>query len=339
MMQYPAGNHEPQNWDEESIIALGRETFDQEAAALRQVGEILDGQFVQALKSLYECQGRILVTGLGKSGIIARKLAATLTSTGSPSHFIHPVEAAHGDLGIVRGADIIISISRSGNNPEVVALLTNCQQFGMKSIAITGNRESQLALSSDIVLFTPVEREACPLNLTPTTSTTVALAMGDALAVSLVRLRGFRREDFALFHPSGTLGRSLLTTVDDLMHTGGELPVVSDKLTLGESLPEMVGKRLGGACVVDAEGKLVGLCVDGDIKRVLLEHRDALDLPISDVMNRKPTTVSPDELALNALRMMEQRAEGPVTLLIVTDAESRPVGLLHIHDVLRAGLL
>ncbi|MBU8869444.1 MAG: KpsF/GutQ family sugar-phosphate isomerase [Gemmatimonadales bacterium] len=339
MMEYPIGNHQAPEWNEAAIIALGKETFTQEADALRRVGEVLDGSFVLALKNLFDCQGRVLVTGLGKSGIIARKLAATLTSTGSPSHFIHPVEAAHGDLGIVRGADLIISISRSGNNQEVVALLDNCRQFGMKSIAITASPNSALARASDIVLHTPVEREACPLNLTPTTSTLAAMAMGDALAVSLIRLRGFRREDFALFHPSGTLGRSLLTTVSALMHTGEELPVVADRLTLGESLPEMVGKRLGGACVVDDEGKLVGLCVDGDIKRVLLERRDALDLPISEVMNQQPTTVGPDELALNALRMMEQRAEGPVTLLIVVDHESKPVGLLHIHDVLRAGLL
>ncbi len=339
MMEYPVGNQEHPDWDEEAIIAMGRDTFEQESEALRRVGQVLDNSFVSALRSLFECKGRVLVTGLGKSGIIARKLAATLTSTGTPSHFIHPVEAAHGDLGIVRGADIIISISRSGNNPEVVQLLDNCRQFGMTSIAITANIESAMAHSSDIVLHTPVQSEACPLNLTPTTSTLVAMAMGDALAVSLIKLRGFRREDFALFHPSGTLGRSLLTTVSSLMHIGDELPVVNDHLTLGESLPEMVGKRLGGACVVDDAGKLVGLCVDGDIKRVLLEQPEALGLPISQVMNPRPTTVGPDELALSALRMMEQRAEGPVTLLIVTDGENKPLGLLHIHDILRAGLL
>ena len=200
-MEYPVGNREIPDWNSEAIMALGREAFKQEAEALRHIGENLDTAFVEALQALFACQGRILVTGLGKSGIIARKLAATLTSTGSPSHFIHPVEAAHGDLGIVRGADIIISISRSGNNHEVVALLENCRQFGMQSITITGNRESELARSSDIILHTPIEREACPLNLTPTTSTLAAMAMGDALAVALVRLRGFRREDFALFHP------------------------------------------------------------------------------------------------------------------------------------------
>lgn len=339
MMEYPAGNHESRDWDEKAIIALGRDAFIQESEALRRVGQALDGQFVAALKVLYECRGRILVTGLGKSGIIARKVAATLTSTGSPAHFIHPVEAAHGDLGIVQGADILIAISHSGANREVVDLLDSCRQFGMQSIAITGQRDSALARCSDIVLLTEIESEACPLNLTPTTSTTVALAMGDALAVSLIRLRGFRREDFALFHPSGALGRSLLTTVATLMHTGDELPLVADDLTLGECLPEIVGKRLGSCCIVDADGRLAGLCVDGDIKRVLLERRDALDMPIRAVMNSKPTTVSPDELALSALRKMEQRAEGPITLLIVVDGEHRPVGLLHIHDVLRAGLL
>jgi arabinose-5-phosphate isomerase len=326
-------------FDEQMILALGRDTLLQEAESVRAVAGRLDGAFVEAVRALFGCEGRILVTGLGKSGIIARKLAATLTSNGSPSHFIHPVEAAHGDLGIVRGADIIISISRSGNNSEVVSLVSTCRQFGMKAIAITGNLQSELASVSEIVLDAAIDQEACPLNLTPTTSTTVALALGDALAVALIHLRGFRREDFALFHPSGTLGRSLLTTVGSLMHRDEELPVVPDTLTLGECLPVIVSKRLGGACVVDGDGRLVGLCVDGDLKRVLLESRSALDLPITEVMTREPTTVGPEELALAALRRMEERPQGPITLLIVVDEEKRPIGLLHIHDVLRAGIL
>ncbi|MBD3869665.1 MAG: KpsF/GutQ family sugar-phosphate isomerase, partial [Acidobacteria bacterium] len=211
-----------------------------------------------------------MVTGLGKSGIVARKLAASLTSTGTPSHFIHPVEAAHGDLGIVRGSDILIAISRSGNNSEVVNLMARCREFGMTTMAITGGRDSEMALASDIVLHTPIDREACPLNLTPTTSAVAAMAMGDALVVALTDLRGFRAEDFAMFHPSGVLGRSLLIKVSELMHTGDELPIVSNRLTLRESLPEIVDKRLGGTCVVDDDGKLVGLCVDGDVKRVLM---------------------------------------------------------------------
>ena len=325
--------------DDDALIALGREAFRQEAAALETIGAGLDADFARAVRTLLECEGRVLVTGLGKSGIVARKLAATLTSTGTPSHFIHPVEAAHGDLGVVRDGDLVIAISRSGNNPEVVALVARCRQFGMLAIAMTGAPDSDLAGQADITLAVPVEREACPLNLTPTTSAVAAMAMGDALVVALIRLRGFRSEDFAMFHPSGVLGRSMLLKVAELMHTGDELPVVRRDLTLRESLPEIVGKRLGGACVVDDDGRLVGLCVDGDIKRVLLEREDALDRPITEVMNPEPTTIAPDMLALSALRKMEQRRRGPVTLLIVVGDDGRPAGLLHIHDVLRAGLL
>lgn len=338
MMSDPRRQPAPEELRDDTLIALGRQTFAQEADTLAQVGAGLDAEFARAVRSLFAGQGRVLVTGLGKSGIVARKLAATLTSTGTPSHFIHPVEAAHGDLGVVRGADILIAISRSGNNREVVSLVKSCQHFGMTTMAITGGRESELADASDIVLHTPIEREACPLNLTPTSSAVAAMAMGDALATSLIQLRGFRAEDFAIFHPSGTLGRSLLVRVSQLMHSGEELPVVPDNLTLRESLPEIVDKRLGGACVVDREGRLTGLCVDGDVKRVLLENENALDLPITEAMNDRPTTIDPQMLAIDALRMMEKRRRGPVTLLIAVDDDRRPVGLLHIHDVLRAGL-
>jgi len=322
-----------------ALIAMGQETFRQEASVLTDVGAGLDAEFARAMRALYAGEGVVLVTGLGKSGIVARKLAATLTSTGTPSHFIHPVEAVHGDLGIVRGADILVAISRSGNNAEVINLLSSCRGFGMTTITITAARESELAASSDIVLYTPVVREACPLDLTPTSSAVAAMAMGDALASALISLRGFRAEDFAVFHPSGTLGRRLRMKVVDLLHTGDELPIVADHLSLRESLPEIVGKRLGGVCVVDPAGRLAGLCVDGDVKRVLLENENALDLPITQAMNPRPTTISPQMPAIDALRMMEQRKRGPVTLLIAVDDDNRPVGLLHIHDVLRAGLL
>lgn len=329
----------PRPLDDAAILELGRAAFGQEAAALAAIGAGLDAAFPAAVRLLLECRGQVLVTGLGKSGLVARKLAATLTSTGTPSHFIHPVEAAHGDLGIVRGSDVVIALSRSGNNPEVVGLVARCRQFGMTAVAITGGAGSELAQAADLVLPVPIAREACPLDLTPTTSAVAAMAMGDALAVALITLRGFRSEDFALFHPSGVLGRRLLVRVAELMHTGDELPLVSHRLTLRQSLPEIVGKRLGGTCVVDDEGRLAGLCVDGDIKRILLERDDALDRPITEAMNPAPTTIAPDTLALTALRQMEQRAAGPVTLLIVVDDRRRPVGLLHIHDVLRAGLL
>ncbi len=323
----------------EAIIAMGRETFAQEAETLRIVGQSLDDNFVDAVRLIIGCKGRVLTTGLGKSGNVARKLAATLTSTGNPSHFIHPVEAAHGDLGVVRQDDILISLSRSGNNSEVVSLISRCRTYGMKAIAITAGVHSEMATVSDIVLHTPVEKEACPLDLTPTSSAVAAMAMGDALVVALIKLRGFRSEDFAAFHPSGVLGRRLQIKVSDLMHTGDELPVVAQNITLRETLPEIVGKRLGGVCVVDGHGKLAGLCVDGDVKRILLEREDALDQPISQAMNPNPTTIDPDTLAFTALRIMEKRPEGPVTLLLVVDDENRPLGLLHIHDVLRAGVL
>ncbi|HPF70999.1 MAG TPA: KpsF/GutQ family sugar-phosphate isomerase [Candidatus Krumholzibacteria bacterium] len=326
-------------WTDEAILAMGRGAFRQEADALAAIGQGLDAAFPAAVRLLLACTGQVLITGLGKSGIVARKMAATFTSTGTPSHFIHPVEAAHGDLGVVRGSDVVIGISRSGSNPEVAALLARCRQFGMKAIAITGGPESELAQAADLVLPVPIAREACPLDLTPTTSAVAAMAMGDALAVALITLRGFRSEDFAAYHPSGVLGRKLLVRVSELMHTGDELPVVSHRLSLRASLPEIVGKRLGGTCVVDDDGRLVGLCVDGDIKRILLERSDALDRPITEAMNPAPTTIPADMLALSALRNMEQRAAGPVTLLIVVDEAGRPAGLLHIHDVLRAGLL
>jgi arabinose-5-phosphate isomerase len=325
--------------DDAAIFELGRQTFAQEAEAVAQVGAALTQDFVKAVRTILSCHGMILVTGLGKSGIVARKVAATLTSTGTPSHFIHPVEAAHGDLGIVRSGDVLLAVSRSGNNREVNNLLVKCKQFGMTGIAITGSRNSELAQLSDIVLLCPIAREACPLDLTPTTSAVAAMTMGDALTVALVKLRGFSAEDFAMFHPSGVLGRSLLLRVEELMHRGAELPVVSHRLTLRESLPEIVGKRLGGTCVVDDAGVLVGVCVDGDVKRSLLAKGDALDRPITEAMNPHPTTIEPSALAMSALRMMEQRPAGPVTLLIVVDAKQRPVGLLHIHDVLRAGIL
>ena len=339
MNSAPRRRPEPAELTDSALIAMGQDTFAQESAVLATVGRSLGPEFAAAVRVLLTNEGRVLVTGLGKSGIVARKLAATLTSTGTPSHFIHPVEAAHGDLGVVRGSDTLIAISRGGNNTEVVALLASCRGFGMTTIAITGVRDSDLARDADIVLHTPVEREACPLNLTPTSSAVAAMAMGDALVTSLIRLRGFKAEDFAVFHPSGSLGRSLLMTVAELMHTGDELPVVSSTLTLRESLPEIVGKRLGGVCVVDGEGRLVGLCVDGDVKRVLLGDDRALDLPIVEAMNPNPMTIDPQMLAIDALRMMEQRKGGPVTLLIAVDGAGHPAGLLHIHDVLRAGLL
>ncbi len=332
-------NATPRRLGDDEIIALGRRVFAQEADALQALAAGLKEPFARAVGALFACSGRVLVTGLGKSGIVARKIAATLTSTGTPSQFIHPVEAAHGDLGVVRAGDVLLAISRSGSNREVCELVLICKPFGVTTIALTCSAGGELARLCDIALVTPVEHEACPLDLTPTTSATAAVVMGDALVVALLQQRGFTRDDFATFHPSGTLGRRLLLTAGELMHRGAELPVVSRRMTLREALPEIVGKRLGGTCVVDDDGRLAGVCVDGDVKRVLLRDQDALDRPIADSMNPHPATITPDLLAVRALRLMEARPEGPITLLIVVDEERRPVGLLHIHDVLRAGLL
>lgn len=329
----------PEPASDQRILDLGLGTFTQEIEALQGVADGLGEGFVAAVRALLACEDRVLVTGLGKSGIVARKLAASLTSTGTPSHFIHPVEAAHGDLGIVRRSDVLVAISRSGNNREVTELVQTCRHFDVTAIAMTGAADSELGCECDIVLPVPVAREADPLNLAPTSSTTAAMAMGDALVVALLTLKGFTRDDFAVFHPSGVLGRSLIMRVGELMHGGDELPVVTADMTLRQSLPEIVAKRLGGTCVVDDQGLLVGVCVDGDVKRVLLSGDDALDRPITEAMNPAPTTVGPDLLAARALRLMEERPEGPITLLIVVDDHGRPVGLLHIHDVLRAGLL
>jgi len=332
-------NRKPLELDDGTIIDFGRDTLTQVAGELDGLAGRLDAAFAAAVRAMLDCRGLVLVTGLGKSGIVARKLAATLTSTGTPANFLHPVESAHGDLGIVRRGDAMIAISRSGNNPEVTQLVGRAHHFGLTLIALTGNADSDLARNSDIVIDCSVSREACPLNLTPSTSAAAAMVVGDALALALLRMRGFTRENFAVYHPSGVLGRSLLLQVSELMHAGDELPVVSHRLTLRESLPEIVGKRLGGACVVDDEGRLAGVCVDGDIKRSLLAREDALDRPITESMNPAPTTILPDSLAVTALRQMEEREEGPITLLIVADEQRRPLGLLHIHDILRAGIL
>ncbi len=323
------------------LAAMGREVFQQEAAALTGVAGRLDERFAQAVRWIYRCEGRILVTGLGKSGLVGRKIAATFTSTGTPSLFVHPVEALHGDLGIATGDDLVLALSRSGRNPELLTMVHSLQALGLRSIAITGDLESPLARAVDLALDTGVEREACPLNLTPTTSATAALVMGDALTVALLRLRAFRREDFAVFHPSGTLGRTLRMTVAELMHTGEELPLVRRRQPLREAVIEIADKRLGCACVVEDDGRLCGFLTNGDLQRVLLRHTgpgdDPLGRPVEEFMTPDPRTVDPACLARAALHKMEENPTGPITQLVVME-EGRPIGLLHLHDILRQGL-
>lgn len=323
--------------DDDALLARGRAVLDQEGRALIAIGAGLGDEFVRAVRWMLDCEGRILVTGLGKSGIVARKVAATLTSTGTPALFVHPVEALHGDLGIASAADLLLAISRSGSNEEILSLASSLRGHGVRCLALTCDRQSELARRADLVLHTPIEGEACPLGLSPTTSTTAALAVGDALAMSLLEARGFAATDFAVLHPSGALGRGLRTTVAELMHQGSELPLVRESATLREALPELSSKRLGCACVVRRDGTLAGFLSDGDVRRALQADADPLDRPVREFMGSSPRTVEPECLAREALRRMEANEPSPITQLVVV-REGRPVGVLHIHDVLRQGI-
>ncbi len=348
----PQENHRrltPQRADErkaeqtpaDELVEMGRAVFLEEASALRAISERLDASFAHAVRMLYACRGRVLVTGLGKSGLVGRKIAATLTSTGTPAIFVHPVEALHGDLGIATADDLVLAISRSGHNSELLSVVNSLKAAGLRSIAIVGAPGSPLARSVEVSLDMAVEREVCPLNLTPTTSATAAQVMGDAITVALLRLRAFQREDFAVFHPSGALGRTLLMTVSDLMHAGDELPLVRESQPLREAVIEIARQRLGCACVVDDSEQLVGFLTNGDLQRVLLHHseggKDPLDLPVSEYMSPNPRTVAPDCLARAALQSMEQNPSGPITQLVVSEG-GRPLGVIHLHDILRQGL-
>lgn len=321
----------------EDLLARGRRVLEEEADAITRVSRALDDAFVTAVRWCYACPGRVLVTGLGKSGIIARKIAATLTSTGTPALFVHPVEALHGDLGIAGPDDLLLAISRSGRNQEILGLQDSLRGLGLRTIALTADGDSELARRADIALLTPMEREACPLDLTPSTSTTTALALGDALALTLLELRDFRREDFAVFHPSGTLGRTLRTTVAELMHRGDELPQVPADATLRDAMVELAAKRLGCVVIPDASGRLAGFLTDGDLKRAFLRDDAALEHPVSGFMSTEPRTVEPDCLARTALQLMERNPGGPITQLVVAE-DGRPVGVVHIHDILRMGV-
>jgi arabinose-5-phosphate isomerase len=320
-----------------AVLEALRRVLRAEGEAVVSLAETLDAPYAEAVRWMAECDGRVLVSGLGKSGIVARKIAATLTGTGTPALFVHPVEALHGDLGIATREDILLAISRSGGNEEILALVASLSAHGVRCIGMTAEADSALATRADLLLHTPMDGEACPLGLSPTTSTTLAVAVGDALAMSLLEVRGFRREDFAVLHPSGALGRGLRLTVQELMHRGDELPLVRLGARLRDAAVEISSKRLGCACVVDDDGRLQGFISDGDFRRTLLEADDPLDLPVEEFMSTRPVTVDADCLARAALRRMEANEPGPITQLVVID-DGRPVGILHIHDVLRVGI-
>ncbi|MEO9386711.1 KpsF/GutQ family sugar-phosphate isomerase [Chromobacterium phragmitis] len=318
-----------------SRLETARDVLLTEAAALSTLAERLSGEFLDAVEAILACKGRVIVTGMGKSGHVGRKIAATLASTGTPAFFVHPAEAAHGDLGMITGDDIVIALSNSGESAEVVSLLPALKLKGGKLIAVTGRTESTLSQEADILLHTHVDKEACPLNLAPTTSTTAQIALGDALAVTLMEVRGFGKSDFALSHPGGSLGRRLLVHVKDLMHDGDALPRVAPGTLLKDALLEMSRKRLGMVTISDADGTLHGIYTDGDLRRTLEKGADLYSLKIDEVMGRQPRSIQPDKLAAEAGFLMKQHQ---ITSLVVVDAQGKLAGVLHMHDLLRAGV-
>jgi arabinose-5-phosphate isomerase len=312
-------------------IAAAREVLLAESDALRALAERIDGSFERAVDLLFAAGGRIVATGMGKSGHVARKIASTLASTGSPALFVHPGEASHGDLGMLTRDDALIALSNSGETPELADVLAHCKRFSIPLIGITSRAPSTLADAADATLLLPPVAEACPLGLAPTTSTTMMLALGDALAVALLERRGFSADDYRTLHPGGKLGRRLLR-VGDLMHGSGEVPIAAPDARMDEAILVMTAKRFGCVGIVDADGKLVGIITDGDLRRHMADgllHKKA-----ADVMTARPRTIRADALAAEALRLMNENA---ITSLFVTAAD-RPVGILHIHDCLRAGV-
>lgn len=315
------------------------ETLEIEAEAVLQLKARIDDEFEAAVKCILDCKARVVVTGMGKSGHVGRKIAATFASTGTPAFFMHPAEAFHGDLGMVTENDVVIAISNSGESSEVVNILPIIRRIGAKIIAMSGRRESQLGKNCDYFVDIGVEKEACPLGLAPTASTTATLAMGDAIAVALMSVRNFTSQDFALFHPGGALGRKLLLTVANVMHTGDENPVVYQDKTAKDALFIMTDKGLGAASVVDSNGKFVGLITDGIIRRALAKDYKFLDEAVKNIMFAQPLTISKDKLAAEALSVMEKHKPRPVTVLPVVDAEHNPVGIVHLTDLLRQGVV
>ncbi|PPB84908.1 arabinose-5-phosphate isomerase [Mycetohabitans endofungorum] len=317
-------------------LQLAQHVLDIEADAIRSLSTRLNGEFVVAVEMLLACKGRVVVSGIGKSGHIARKLAATLASTGTPAFFVHPAEASHGDLGMVTADDVFIGLSNSGESEELVAILPLIKRLGAKLIAVTGRPESSLAKLADVHLNARVEKEACPLNLAPTASTTATLALGDALAVAVLDARGFSADDFARSHPGGSLGRRLLTYVRDVMRTGDEVPRVTLCATVRDALFEITAKRLGMTAIVDGDSRVEGIFTDGDLRRVLEHKGDIFGLPITDVMTRKPRTISAGQLAVEAVELMERFR---MNHMLVADADGTLIGALNTHDLFSAKVI
>ena len=318
------------------LLQLARDTLDIEAAALQGLKSRLDERFVRAVEMMLQVKGRVVVTGMGKSGHIGRKIAATLASTGTPAMFVHPAEASHGDLGMIKVVDVVLAISNSGESDELVAILPVLKRQGVPLIAMTGGLQSSLARHADVVLDSSVEKEACPLNLAPTASTTAQLALGDALAVALLDARGFKPEDFARSHPGGSLGRRLLTHVGDVMRSGDAVPRVGPGASFSELMQEMSRKGLGASAVVDAAGRAVGVFTDGDLRRLIEKGQDLRALTAGEVMHASPRTIAQDALAVEAAEMMEKHR---ITSLLVVDAQGVLCGAINTNDLMRAKVI
>jgi len=326
--------------DAESILREGLRVLAVEAGAVSGLSDKLDKRFVEAVRLCHDCRGHVVVIGMGKSGLIGRKISATFASTGTPAFFLHPSEGIHGDLGMVSKRDVVITLSNSGETEEILRILPSLKRLGLKIITITGKLASPLAKRSDVVLDVSVGEEACPLGLAPTASTTAALAMGDALAIALLQVRGFRKEDFASFHPGGSLGKNLLLTVKEVMHTGEAIPVVLEETPMKEVVLEMSAKKLGMTLVLNPEKRLVGVVTDGDLRRLLKSaDHDAgalFSLPAKAVMSQNPKTVGADALAAKAIHEMESFS---ITTLVVLESSGEIAGVLHLHDLLKKGAL
>ncbi|TLN22450.1 KpsF/GutQ family sugar-phosphate isomerase [bacterium] len=318
-----------------SVVETGRRVLAIEARALEKLGQSLDGAFEKAVETLYGCKGKVILTGMGKSGIICRKIAATLSSTGTPAFFLHPAEGAHGDLGVLSGGDVIVAVSNSGETAELLGLLPLIRRMGLPLISITGEMNSTLARKSDVVLFLPVKEDACPLNLAPMASTTATLALGDALSAALMEKRGVSAEDFALVHPAGSLGRRLTLTLEDLMVTGEGIPRVKKGEKMRGVIPEISGKGMGFTGVFDDAGNLLGIITDGDLRRGMEARENFLEVTAGELMHENPKSAPTTMLAADALRLMEKHS---ITSLFVVGEKGEVLGVTHIHHLVKAGL-
>lgn len=310
-------------------------TITMERDSVSELLQRIDGRFDQACELMLACKGRVVVTGMGKSGHIGTKIAATLASTGTPAMFVHPGEASHGDMGMITASDVVVALSNSGNTAEVVTLLPLLKRMGTPLISMTGNANSILSKAADVNIDVSVAQEACPLDLAPTSSTTASLVMGDALAIALLEARGFSAEDFAFSHPGGTLGRRLLLKVEDVMHTGTQIPSVKNDTRLSDALMEMTSKGLGMTTIVSDDNQLLGIFTDGDLRRALDQNIDIHRTPIAEVMTHHPKTASAGMLAAEALAIMDN---GKISVLAVVDPDNKPIGAIHLHDLLKAGV-